>query len=70
MTEITIFETFTRIGGVLGTGASLVLFWMYNQIKSLKAEVEALKSDNKTTQTTLADIRADVSFIRGKLEDK
>lgn len=70
MTETTIFETFTQIGGVLGTGASLVLFWMYNKIKSLQSEVDALKTDNKTTQQTLADIRADVSFIRGKLEDK
>ena len=43
MGEAEVFNTFTQMGGVLGTGASLVLFWMYNEIKTLRSEVRILK---------------------------
>lgn len=43
MGEAEVFNTFTQIGGVLGTGDSLVLFWMYNEIEMLRPEVRILK---------------------------
>lgn len=69
MTEATIFDTITQIGGVLGTGASLVLFWLYNKIKEHTIKIENLEKENDSLKQTLADIRSDVSYIRGKLED-
>lgn len=70
MGEAEVFNTFTQIGGVLGTGASLVLFWMYNEIRTLHSEVKVLKKKNEETDKTLTEIRVDVSWMRGNMEGK
>lgn len=70
MAEAEVFNTFTQIGGVLGTGASLVLFWMYNEIKSLKAQVKMLQAENSQFKETLTKIQVDVSWMRGNMEGK
>lgn len=70
MGEAEVLNTFTQIGGVLGTGASLVLFWMYNEIRTLRSEVKVLKKKNEETDKTLTEIRVDVSWMRGNMEGK
>jgi len=65
--EVDLTQLYTTIGGVLGTPAAIAICWVINKIKSLEAEVAFLKADNAESKKTLADIRADVSFIRGVL---
>lgn len=70
MGEAEVFNTFTQVGGVLGTGASLVLFWMYNEIKRLKTDVKTLKQENNEIKKTMTQILVDVSWMRGNMEGK
>lgn len=67
-TEVDLTQLYTTIGGVLGTPAAIAICWVINKIKSLEAEVAFLKADNAESKKTLADIRADVSYIRGVLD--
>lgn len=61
-------DFYTMIGSLLGTPAAAALIYLYNKVKALEAEVKFLKTDNAELKKTTADIRSDVSFIRGKLE--
>lgn len=61
---------YTTVGNVLGTPAALLCFWLVSKIKELSVKVKILEKENSVSKQTLSDIRSDVSFIRGKLEDK
>lgn len=61
-------ELWTKVGGVLGTPAAIFLFWMYSRMNDLANKVKFLEQENRESKQTLSDIRADVSFIRGKME--
>lgn len=61
---------YTTVGNVLGTPAALLCFWLVSKIKELSVKVKILEKENSVFKQTLSDIRSDVSFIRGKLEDK
>lgn len=56
------------IGKVLGYPAVVLVMWLYSQVKELRHRVDVLEHDNNDSKKTLADIRSDVSFIRGKME--
>lgn len=56
------------IGKVLGYPAVILVMWLYSQVKELRHRVDVLEHDNNDSKKTLADIRSDVSFIRGKME--
>lgn len=62
-------EIWTTVGGVLGTPAAIFLFWMYTKVNDLANKVKFLEQENRDSKKTLSDIRSDVSFIRGKLEN-
>ena len=61
-------ELWTKVGGVLGTPAAIFLFWMYIRMNDIANKVKFLEQENRESKQTLSDIRADVSFIRGKME--
>ena len=63
-------EIWTTVGGVLGTPAAIFLFWTYSKVNDLANKVKFLEQENRKSEQTLADIRVDVSFIRGKMEGK
>ena len=56
------------IGKVLGYPAVILVMWLYSQVKELRHRVDVLEHDNNDAKKTLADIRSDVSFIRGRME--
>lgn len=61
-------EIWTTVGGVLGTPAAIFIFWLYSKMNELANKVKILEQENRDSKMTLSDIRADVSFIRGKME--
>ena len=61
-------EIWTTVGGVLGTPAAIFLFWLYSKMNELANKVKFLEQENRESKQTLSEIRADVSFIRGKME--
>lgn len=61
-------EGIEQIGNVVGIPAALVVGWCVFKIKDLVNRVDILSKENSELKQTLSDIRADVSFIRGKLE--
>lgn len=61
-------EMFTTLGSTLGITATLVLFYLFLKVKELSKRQDKLESDNKVLETTLSDIRANVSYIRGKID--
>jgi hypothetical protein len=65
---INLGEIWTTVGGVLGTPAAIFLFYMYSKMNDLSNKVKILEQENRDSKMTLSDIRADVSFIRGKME--
>lgn len=67
-TGINFSEVYTSIGNTLGVPVSLAFFWIIGKIKELSTKVKILEKENSVFKQTLADIRADVSFIRGKME--
>lgn len=67
---INLGEIWTTVGGVLGTPASIFLFWTYSKVNDLANKVKFLEQENRKSEQTLSDIRVDVSFIRGKMEGK
>lgn len=68
--SVNLSEVWTTVGSVVGTPAAIFLFWMYTKVKELSTKVKVLEKENSLMKQTLSDIRSDVSFIRGKLEDK
>lgn len=68
--SVNLSEVWTTVGSVVGTPAAIFLFWMYTKVKELSTKVKVLEKENSLIKQTLSDIRSDVSFIRGKLEDK
>lgn len=68
--SVNLSEVWTTVGSVVGTPAAIFLFWMYTKVKELSTKVKVLEEKNSLMDRTLSDIRSDVSFIRGKLEDK
>lgn len=68
--SVNLSEVWTTVGSVVGTPAAIFLFWMYTKVKELSTKVKVLEVENSLMKQTLSDIRSDVSFIRGKLEDK
>lgn len=68
--SVNLSEVWTTVGSVVGTPAAIFLFWMYTKVKELSTKVRILEKENSLMKQTLSDIRSDVSFIRGKLEDK
>ncbi len=67
---IDLSTVYTTVGNVLGTPAALLCFWLVSKIKELSVKVKMLEKENSVFKQTLSDIRSDVSFIRGKLEDR
>ena len=67
---IDLSTVYTTVGNVLGTPAALLCFWLVSKIKELSVKVKILEKENSVFKQTLSDIRSDVSFIRGKLEDR
>ena len=67
-TGINFSEVYTSIGNSLGVPVALAFFWIVGKIKELSTKVKILEKENSVFKQTLADIRADVSFIRGKME--
>lgn len=65
---INLGEIWTTVGGVLGTPAAIFLFWLYSKMNDLANKVKFLEQENRESKQTLSAIRADVSFIRGKME--
>ena len=65
---INLCEIWTTVGGVLGTPAAIFLFYMYSKMNDLANKVKILEQENRDSKMTLSDIRAYVSFIRGKME--
>ena len=68
MNEIDFTQVYTSIGNAVGVHAAIAFFWVVSRIKELTTKVKILEKENSTFKQTLSDIRADVSFIRGKLE--
>lgn len=68
--SVNLSEVWTTVGNVVGTPAAIFLFWIYTKVKELSTKVKVLEKENSLIKQTLSDIRSDVSFIRGKLEDK
>jgi hypothetical protein len=68
--SVNLSEVWTTVGSVVGTPAAIFLFWIYTKVKELSTKVKILEKENSLMKQTLSDIRSDVSFIRGKLEDK
>ena len=67
-TGINFSEIYTSIGDSLGVPVALAFFLIVGKIKELSTKVKILEKENSVFKQTLADIRADVSFIRGKME--
>lgn len=67
-TGINFSEVYTSIGNTLGVPVALAFFWLVWKIKELSTKVKILEKENAVFKQTLSDIRADVSFIRGKME--
>lgn len=67
---VNLTEVYTTVGSVLGTPVAIVLFWLVTKVKELVTKVKILEKENSVAKQTLSDIRADVSFIRGKMENK
>lgn len=67
---VNLTEVYTTVGSVLGTPVAIVLFWLVTKVKELATKVKILEKENSVAKQTLSDIRADVSFIRGKMENK
>lgn len=63
-----LIEMFTTLGSTLGMTATLVLFYLFLKVKELSKRQDKLELDNKTLETTLSDIRANVAYIRGKID--
>lgn len=61
-------DVYTSVGKVVGTPAAIALFWIIGKLRELSIKVKKLEDENATFKQTLSDIRSDVSFIRGKLE--
>lgn len=61
-------DVYTSVGNVVGTPAAIALFWVIGKTRELSIKVKKLEDENATFKQTLSDIRSDVSFIRGKLE--
>jgi len=68
--EVDITQVYTTIGNVLGTPVAIAFFWVVSKIKELSTKVKILEKENSGFKQTLSDIRSDVSFIRGKLENE
>lgn len=63
-------QVYTTVGQVVGTPAALLLFWVVSKLRELQTKIKILEKENSVVKQTLSDIRADVSFIRGRLEEK
>lgn len=63
-----LIEMFTTLGSTLGITATLILFYLLLKVKELSKRQDKLELDNKTLETTLSDIRANVAYIRGKID--
>lgn len=61
-------EMFTTLGSTLGITATLILFYLVLKVKELSKRQDKLELDNKTSETALSDIRANVAYIRGKID--
>lgn len=68
--EVDITQVYTTIGNVLGTPVAIAFFWAVSKIKELSTKVKILEKENSVFKQTLSDIRSDVSYIRGKLENE
>ena len=67
-TGINFSEVYTSMGNSLGVPVALAFFWIVWKIKELSTKLKILEKENSVFKQTLSDIRADVSFIRGKME--
>lgn len=61
---------FKDIGSAVGIPAMLLVFWMYNRIKDLEKRLNEGNIRFLEIERKLASIAENVSFIRGKIEDK
>lgn len=68
MEGIDLSQVYTSIGNAVGVPAAIAFFWIVSKIKELSTKVKILEKENSVFKQTLSDIRADVSFIRGKME--
>lgn len=67
-TGINLVDVYSIIGSKLGVPVALAFFWVVGKIKELSTKVKILEKENSVFKQTLSDIRADVSFIRGRME--
>lgn len=63
-----LIEMFTTLGSTLGITATLVLFYLFLKVKELSKRQDKLELDNNAREITLSDIRVDVAYIRGKID--
>lgn len=61
-------DVYTSVGSAVGTPAAIALFWVIGKVRELGLKVKKLEDENALFKQTLSDIRSDVSYIRGKLE--
>lgn len=62
-------SVYESIGNTLGVPVALAFFWTVSKIKELQTKVKILEKENLGFKQMLSDIRVDVAFIRGKLEN-
>lgn len=68
--ESIIVDTLSHIGSALGIPAVIIAVWVIFELRTLKEKVRAMEDKNTTLEANLADIKADLAFIRGKMEGK
>ena len=61
-------DIYTMIGNSLGVPVAIAFFWVVTRVKQLGAQMDMLNKENTLLKATLSDIRADVSYMRGKME--
>lgn len=57
-----------EIGSALGVPAAVFVAWIWFKVKSNENDIKELKSESALLKQTLSDIRADVSYLRGKAD--
>lgn len=68
--ESVVFEALSSIGSALGIPATIIAVWVIFEVRNLKEKVKEMEGKNTTLEANLADIKADLAFIRGKMEGK
>ena len=62
------FPSFVELGSTLGVSATLIIFYLWLQVRDMKREIEYLKKTRDNMQDAMSRLCSDVAFIRGLLE--